>query len=230
MLCSSQVWPRGSRARVGTNLFTAGAFRRAFALGCVLSTACGGYDDAIFDSPRWSLSVTVDEAAEELVIDAVFATVHDNDFVHMSIRKEGYDNRFRDLSEDGVDWTRPNLWFGQMHPDTYLEGGMYPGEGDYTRPPRSFRDYRYRLSLAPTRRTNWPDVRGSPFNYTTRGYQAYDDHRGHPGFGPGEYEVELYAWYTGSPDDRHPAANDDATKVQYVHYERPIVRARFRVQ
>lgn len=196
-------------------------------LGLALVLASCGENEN-FEVPEWELTATVDETSRELVIRARYATVHDNDFVHMSIRKDGWDNAFSDRTEEGVDWTRPNRWFGEFHTDTWLEGGMYPGDGDYTRPPQEFQDYEYRLSLDPAPRTNWPDRMGSPFNYVTRGYSVYDSHREHPGFEPGEYEVELYAWYTGSPNELHPAVGDE-TKVQYVHYEREIITTRFTV-
>lgn len=200
-------------------------------------SACGDeLGDDIFSAPEWRLEATVDEANRELVIEATFATVHDNDFVHMSIRKEGWDNAYPGRTEPDVDWTRPNLWFGDYYPNTYLEGGVYPGPGNYKRPPKEFTDYEYRLSLDETERTNWPDQRGSEFNYTTQLYNIYDNHRRspgdnmgfHPGFGPGDYEIEIYAWYTGSPDDLHPAVGDEG-KVQYIHYERRIVTTRFTI-
>lgn len=190
---------------------------------------CDDDSDDIFFSPEWRLMATVDKANDELVIDATLSTVHANDFIHMSIRRVGHNNRYPGRTEPGVDWTRPNVWFGETHTDTYLEGGIYPGGGDFSRPPKAFRDYTYRLSLSRTVRTNWPDVQGSRFSYTTRTYSIYDDHGAHPGFSPGEYEIELYAWYTGEPNDRHPAVGDE-NKVQYIHSEHQIITTRFTVE
>ncbi|MEM1022481.1 MAG: hypothetical protein AAF627_21930 [Myxococcota bacterium] len=210
----------------------------------VLGLACVGCGEEmteaeIFSDPAWRLDVTVDETRRELVIEATFRTIHADDFVHLSIRKEGWDNDYPGRSETGVDWSRPNRWFGELHPDTYLEGSIYPGPGDYERPPKDFRDYTYRLSLDETQRTNWPDEEGSIFSYTTQRYSLYDDQRRsgraiHPGFGPGRYEVELYAWYTGPPDTLHPTASEvdteqDITKVQYIHLEHTIARTQFTI-
>jgi hypothetical protein len=99
--------------------------------------------------------------------------------VHISIRKDGHDSNFGGRQVNNVDWTRPNRWFGEFHPNTYLEGSMYPAPGDY----------RYRLSLDPTDRTNWPDDLGSDYSYTTQFYSVYYGFRDHPGFGPGEFEI-----------------------------------------
>ena len=209
-----------------------------------LGLVCVGCGDEmteaeIFSDPAWRLETTVDEARRELVIEATFRTIHKNDFVHLSIRKEGWDNAFTDRSEQGVDWSRPNRWFGEFHPDTYLEGSVYPGPGDYERAPKDFRDYEYRLSLDEAERTNWPDQNGTQFNYTTQRYSIYDNQRRrgrdfHPGFGSGRYEVELYTWYTGPPDDLHPAASEtageqDVTKVQYIHFEHRIAVSQFTI-
>lgn len=162
------------------------------------------------------------------MVDARFKTIHGNDFVHVSIRKVGHDNRYPGRTEAGVDWTRVDRFFGEFHPDTYLEGSIYPGPGDYSRPPREFRDYQYRLSLDPGPRENWPDQHGSRYNYTTQLYNIYDAQNRHPGFGPGEYEIEMYTWYTGPPNELHPAVGEE-TKVQYIHYEHEIAVARFRI-
>jgi len=203
--------------------------------------ACGDEmtEAEIFSDPAWRLEVEVDEARRELVVEATFRTIHENDFVHLSIRKEGWDNAYPGRAEEGVDWTRPNRFFGEMHPDTYLEGSIYPGPGDYERAPKDFRDYEYRLPLDETERMNFPDEMGTRFSYTTQRYSIYDNQRRngrsvHPGFGPGRYEVELYTWYTGSPDERHPAsaealAEQDITKVQYIHFERRIAVAQFTI-
>jgi hypothetical protein len=197
----------------------------------LVASACGdeGFADDVFDRPEWDVSATVDEANGELVLQLTVRTVHDNDFVHMSIRKEGWDNDYRDRVEEDVDWSRTNTWFRDQHPDTYLEGGIYPAPGDYRRLPKAFSTYEFRPTLEPGPRANWPDVLGTDYSWVNQGYNYADGQGSHPGFAPGEYEVEIYAWYTGAPNDLHPIDGDEG-KVQFVHYERRLAITRFTIE
>ena len=195
------------------------------------ASACGGGDpDGIFHAEEWAVAATV--ADDALVIEVTLATIHGSDFTHMSIRKAGWSNSY-DVARSPApeqpdrDWSRPHRWFGEFHPNTYLEGSFH--DGSFGRPPATFNTYVYQLSLDPQARTNWPDEGGSDYQYITRGYSYADNNSGHPGFGPGDYEIEIYAWYTGSADDLHPSA-DGQPSVQYIHYERQIARTRFTVE
>lgn len=202
----------------------------AFGFACA-ATGCGDdFSDYLFVSDEWELGATVEEDA--LVIEATVATVHGGDFTHVSIRKEGWDNEYDIERSPGPgqperDWSRPHRWFSELHPNTYLEGSIH--DGDFKKPPEDFTTFRYRLDLAPGRRRNWPDEFGSEFQYITRGYSYADNNPSHPGFGPGEYEIEIYAWYTGSANGRHPAT-DGKPDVQFIHYEYEIVTATFTVE
>jgi hypothetical protein len=197
----------------------------------LVASACGddGFADDIFERPEWDVSAAVDEESGELVLKLSMRTVHDNDFMHVSIRKEGWDNDYRDRVEEGVDWSRTNRWFRDLHPSTYLEGGIYPAPGDYRRLPKEFSTYEFRPTLEPGPRANWPDVLGTDYSWVNQGYNYADGQGGHPGFGPGEYEVEIYAWYTGAPNDLHPIEGDEG-RVQFVHYEHRLAITRFAIE
>lgn len=196
-----------------------------------VAAACGDGDpDGIFNAEEWAVKATVED--EALVIEATLATIHGNDFTHMSIRKAGWDNaydvaRSPSPEQPDRDWSRVHRWFGELHPNTYLEGSFH--DGSFGKPPTDFDTYAYRLALDPQARTNWPDEAGSGYQYITRGYSYADNNPGHPGFGPGEYEIEIYAWYTGSADDLHPAAGGQSG-VQYIHYERRVATTRFTIE
>jgi hypothetical protein len=198
-------------------------------LGAVVASACGeDWSDSFLDD-RWHVEATVEPDA--IVLEATVATPHGDDFTHISFRKVGWDNtyvpeRSPAPEQPERDWSRVHRWFGELHRDTWLEGSLH--DGAFEKPPADFRTYRYRLDRAPGARRNWPDLRGSKYRYITRGYGYADNHQGHPGFGAGIYEVELYAWYTGDADDLHPASGGEP-EVQYVHFEYRVAVARFEV-
>lgn len=203
-----------------------------WALSCaVMSSACGDeVEGSIWTAEEWDITATIEDDA--VLLELTTATVHRNDFTHVTIRKEGWSNAY-DISrspspgQPDRDWSRPHRFFGEFHPDTYLEGSLH--DGNFKRPPKTFQTYAYRLPRAAGVRSNWPDERGSEFLYVTRGYSYADNNSGHPGFGPGVYEVEVYAWYTGAADDEHPAANGEP-EVQYIHYEQQIVTTQFTIE
>ncbi len=192
-----------------------------------LLAACAD-EDAIWTAEAWDLRATVEP--EFVHIEATIADVH-GDFIHMSIRKDGYDNGYTiERSPSGGqpdrDWSRVHRWFGDFYPDTYLEGRIDDGSGDG---PTEFETYAFRLDRTETTRTNWPDEGGSDYEYITSVYPYADGQPLHPGFEPGGYEIEVYAWYTGFAEARHPSTGGE-NGVQYIHYERRIVTTRFEIE
>jgi len=192
-------------------------------------TACGEeYVNPIWTDPRWELTATVEP--EHVRIAASIADVH-GDFVHVSIRKEGHDNGYTPPAGPGPnkpwqDWSRVHRWFGDYYPNTYLEGRF--DDGTFRGPPE-FTSIEFQVPRARGPRANYPDENGTDFEYITIGYDYAGGINGHPGFGPGEYEIEIYAWYTGVPDDLHPAVDDSFDEVQYIHHEQRIITTRFTV-
>lgn len=194
-----------------------------------LAAAACGPDDDFWDDPRWD--VAVDVAEDHLLVTATIGDAH-GDFVHVSIRRDGHDNgytieRSPAPNQPERDWSRVHHWFGEMHRDTWLEGRFDDGSG---RGPRAFTTFAYEVPRAAGgTRENYEDTLGGDHVYITRGYSYADGNGRHPGFGPGTYEIEIYAWYTGRANQAHPAAGGE-TGVQYVHYERPLATAVFVVE
>lgn len=178
------------------------------------------------DPDHWAVSAEVSSSA--IVITATIADAH-GDFVHMSIRKKGWDNHYsveRSPAPDQPerDWSRVHHWFGALHPDTYLEGRIDDGSGRGPSQPQAFE---FSLARAASGvRMDHDDQRGSDYRYITRGYSYADGNVFYPSFGPGEYEIEIYAWYTGYASIWHPASGGQP-QVQYVHYDMPIVSTSF---
>lgn len=199
-------------------------------LGALLAggAACGEDPDAVWTDPRWDVAASVD--GTDLLISATIGNVHD-DFIHVSIRKDGWDNGYtieRSPAPDQPDrdWSRPHRWFGDFYPDTWLEGRFEDGRNDGG--PSSFASFTYRVPLAPGTRSNYPDEDGGEYDYLTRGYNYADGQSRHPGFPAGDYEIEIYAWYTGRQSVGHPAIGGQSG-VQYIHFERQIATTRFTV-
>ena len=166
----------------------------------------------------WDVSTTV--AQDHIQITASISDRH-GDFIHMSIRKQGRDNAYTIKRSPAAgqthrDWSRVHRWFGQMHPDTYLEGRIDDGSGEG---PHWNTTYTFRIPRGKTYlRRDYADEGGSDYVYITEGYTYADGQDRHPAFGPGVYEIVIYAWYTGDADDEHPAT-DGSDGVQYVHYD-----------
>lgn len=194
-----------------------------------LATACGPEtDNEIWNDPGWAVTASVEE--DHILIEASIADVH-GDFVHVSIRKAGHDNNYTPEvspapNKPWQDWSRVHRWFQDYYPNTYLEGRFDDGS---FRGPDEFLSVAYRVPRARGVRANYPDENGSSYEYITRGYDYAGGINGHPGFGPGDYEIEIYAWYTGNPSDLHPATDDSFEEVQYIHHERRIVATQFTV-
>lgn len=214
------------------------AFRRASLPGILAAgLALGGCgeadhdlnDEDIWDAAEWDVSVAVTE--DNLEISATIADAH-GDFIHVSIRREGHDSgytieRSPAPAQPERDWSRVHHWFGELHPDTYLEGRIDDGSG---RGPAAFQTFTFELPRgAGPERQSYAEVDGSDYEYITRGYSYADGASGHPPFSAGRYEIEIYAWYTGTSTDLHPAA-DDRPGVQYVHYERPLASTAFVIE
>lgn len=182
----------------------------------------------IFSDERWHVSVAVE--AESLVVTTTIANVH-GDFIHMSIRKKGHDNQYTierspAPSQENRDWSRVHHWFMELNPDTYLEGRIDDGGGTG---PQRFRTYEFRVPReAGLARGNYPDINGTDYMYITLGYGYADGNYTHPPFAAGEYEIQIYAWYTGWASWTHPSI-DDSPKVQYVHYEHPLATFHFTI-
>ncbi len=192
----------------------------------IVLPGCSNDEEDVWDSEKWNVTATV--ADDHILITATIADIH-GDFIHMSIRREGRDNGYtveRSPAPDQLDrdWSRVHHWFGELHADTYLEGRIDDGSGEG---PSKFRTYSFQLprSLSLSRQ-DFPDMNGSDYKYITRGYSYADGNGRHPAFNVGNYEIEIYAWYTGTANFIHPAI-DGYSGVQYIHYERPITSAKF---
>ena len=195
----------------------------------VLAGFWGGCVSDTDEPSDWAVEADVD--AEHVIVTATVFH-HHTDFIHMSIRRHGWDNDYTiegspDADQPERDWSRVHAWFGVQHRDTYLEGRIDDGRGVG---PDDWLTVRYALprGARPARRT-FPDEGGSAYQYITTVYAYADGHVTHPAFEPGEYEIELYPWYTGPADALHPAA-DDSPEVQYVHYEAPLVSTTFVIE
>jgi hypothetical protein len=189
---------------------------------------CDDYDHTIWYAEEWNVATRVEE--EHLLVAATIVDVH-GDFIHMSIRREGHVNdytveRSPAPEQPERDWSRVHHWFGELHPDTYLEGRIDDGSGEG---PPSFETYTFRLPRSTNPRDNFAEEGGSDYVYITKGYDYADGNPGHPGFGAGTYEIEIYAWYTGRVNDHHPSI-DGRPGVQYVHYEHPITSTTFVIE
>ncbi len=170
----------------------------------------------------WDVTATV--AKDHILIAACISDLH-GDYIHMSIRKQGHKNgytvkRSPAPGQPHRDWSRVHHWFGEMHPDTYLEGRIDDGSGEG---PTWAETYTFRIPRGKTSspRQDYADEGGSDYVYITYGYPYADGNYQHPEFDSGTYEIEIYAWYTGSADDSHPAA-DGSEGVQYIHYDSPL--------
>ena len=177
----------------------------------------------------WELSTEVEDSF--LIVKATISNYHNN-FVHVSIRKEGWDNgytieRSPSTSEEKKhqDWSRVHYWFGKLHPNTYMEGRFDNGSGRGPKKPGSF-VFKVPIKNTLTDRSNFADELGGDYEYITIGYSYADGNYRHPEFTSGKYEIEIYAWYTGSANSAHPAT-DGQSDVQYIHYENPIISREF---
>lgn len=197
-------------------------------------SGCGSDDNndiaSVLDSDEWEVKVNVFD--EYIEIQSRITDVFGN-FVHISIRKEGHDNgysiqRSPAPNQPKRDWSRVHTWFGELNPDTYLEGRFDDGSN---RGPKEFTTLVYHLPRASGNRQNYADQNGSDYEYITIGYNYADGqyYPSHPGFDAGQYEIEIYAWYTGQSTDTHPAV-DDSPGVQYVHYEWKIITTEFTIE
>jgi len=190
--------------------------------------ACSS-EDSRWDDERWQLAVTVEP--DHLRIQATIADIH-GDYIHMSIRREGHENgytieRSPAPNQTSRDWSRVHHWFGDMYPDTYLEGRIDDGSGAG---PSDFQTFSFKVPRGVTQaRSNYPDEGGSDYTYITRGYSYADGNNRHPSFPSGNYEIEIYAWYTGKSQGRHPAI-DGSDGVQFVHYEHHITSVEFTIE
>ena len=185
-------------------------------LALVAGAATSGCGDALWE-------VSADSTRDHFTISACISD-HHGDFIHMSIRKQGWDNKYTIIRSPAAgqahrDWSRVHRWFGELHPNTYLEGRIDDGSGDgpYWADTFTFRIPRGKTYL----RRDYADEGGGDYAYITEGYSYADGQDRHPAFGPGMSEVQIYAWYTGTAEDDHPAA-DGRDGVQYVHYESPL--------
>lgn len=194
---------------------------------CILLLPVSCHGEPPWDDERWDVTVDVEEDA--IIISTTVVDIH-GDFLHMSIRKEGYENGYTKetspaIDLKGQDWTRVHHWFEELHPNTFLEGRIDDtgGEG-----PGDFETYRFRLPRAAHNASIYEDENGSDYVYLANDYY-YADRNPTPEFSPGEYEVEVYAWYTGRPNGDHPLADEEKKRVQYIHYERTLAVANFTI-
>jgi hypothetical protein len=197
---------------------------------CVLLGALAGCLGSGADADGWwAVEATVE--SDQVFVEATISQ-HHTDFIHMSIRKHGWDNgysigRSPDPMQPDRDWSRVHHWFGELHPDTYLEGRIDDGRG---RGPAAWTTVRFALSRSPdAQRREFPDANGSDYAYITTVYAYADGHLGHPGFEGGDYEIEIYPWYTGSVDAQH-RASDDSPEVQYLHHEVSLASTTFVIE
>jgi len=174
--------------------------------------------------------VSAEKNGSFLEITARIADYH-GDFIHMSIRKKDYDNNYSierspSPGQPERDWSRVHYWFGELNPDTYLEGRIDDGSGDG---PYRFTTYKFQLPISSGfSRRNYEDLNGSDYEYITEGYSYADGNFTHPGFSSGTYEIVVYPWYTGKVDFRHTAI-DGEPEVQYIHYESLLASAEFAI-
>lgn len=174
-------------------------------------------------------SLSAETVGTKLLIQAEIHNYH-GDFIHMSIRQSGYDNRFYQAMFDSPsytnrDWSRVVYWFDTLHPDTWLEGRLDNGTG---RGPLISRALFLELPLGQGVRTNYADSLNSGYEYITKGYSYADGHSDHPGFPSGEYTITLYPWYTGPVNREHPSALG-RDEVQYIHYDVALAETSFTV-
>jgi hypothetical protein len=196
-------------------------------VGVLLGAAACGPEEVVPE--EWGVVATVED--DHVQLEATIAHFH-TDFIHMSIRQKDWDNAYTvdrspDPNQPERDWSRVHTWFGDMHPDTYLEGRIDDGSA---RGPNESTTYRFHLPrLADLDRQDFSDENGSDYVYITSVYSYADGHARHPAFGPGEYEIEIYPWYTGNVNDEHPAIND-RPQVQYLHHEAPLTSTTFTIE
>lgn len=182
-----------------------------------------------WDTDDWLVLAEADQ--DFIVLTAKIADIH-GDFIHMSIRKQGWDNHYTiegspAPQQPDRDWSRVHHWFGELHTNTFLEGRIDDGSGQG---PGELQTFMFLLPRASAwERYNFPDENGSKYQYITQGYGYADGHWSHPAFEAGEYEIEIYAWYTGKANGDHPAA-DGKPEVQYIHYEHHVTSTTFTVE
>jgi hypothetical protein len=193
------------------------------------SLGCGPAPGQVVNPDDWQVAVTIQ--ADSILVAATISDVH-GDFIHMGIRKEGHDNgytieRSPAPGQAERDWSRVHHWFGELHPDAYLEGRIDDGSGAG---PSGLETYRFLLPRGADRaRQDFSDEDGSDTQYITSVYSYADGHGRHPAFEAGRYEIEIVPWYTGTVNDAHPAI-DDRPGVQYLHYEMPITSTTFELE
>ncbi len=176
--------------------------------------------------PLWE--VRADVSVDYLTIKATISDYH-GDFIHMSIRKANWNNNYTVKrspagNQPERDWSQVHQRFGKLYRNTYLEGRIDDGSGAG---PSQFKTYIFKLPIDQSMpRKDFQDLNGSGYEYITTGYYYADGQAGHPSFTPGNYEIEIYPWYTGSANNLHPA-KDGKEGVQYIHHEQPVASTTF---